>query len=293
MAVSARHLSLFAIAVVAWALGCACSGDATAARTAPRGPARRIVSLTPNTTEALFAIGAGDRVVGVSRYCDWPREAASLPKVGGYVDPSLEAILALRPDLVVGARGPSNRGVVDRLRESDIATYFPLDRSLDDIYALLLGLGQRVGRSDAARTVVARLRRDRAAIDRALAGRTRPSVLLVYGYRPIVVAGPGGFADELVRASGGRNVVREGTAYPTISLERVEALAPEVIVEARFSEHEDGASAPDWQRLPTIPAVRDGRVIVLRDERLVRPGPRVVEGIRVLASRLHPEVVIP
>lgn len=251
------------------------------------------MSLTPNTTEALFAIGAGARVVGVSRYCDWPREATRLPKVGGYVDPSLEAILALRPDLVVGARGPSNRGVVDRLSQSGIATYFPQDRSLEDVYALLLGLGERTGRSDAARTLVTRLRRERAAVERALAGRRRPRVLLVYGYRPIVVAGPGGFADELVRAAGGQNALRDGTAYPTISLERVEALAPEVIVEARFSAHEDSTSTPDWQRLPTIPAVRDGRVIVLRDERLIRPGPRVLEGVRVLASRLHPDVVIP
>ncbi|MCC7538059.1 MAG: ABC transporter substrate-binding protein [Deltaproteobacteria bacterium] len=285
--------ALFLLATITASLLAACASGGSTTPSTRRGPARRVVSLTPNTTEALFAIGAGGRVVGVSRYCDWPRDAARLPKVGGYVDPSLEAILALRPDLVVGARGPSNRGVVDRLTESGIATYFPLDRSLEDVYALLLGLGDRVGRSGAARTLVTQLRRDRAAVDRALAGRHRPRTLLVYGYRPIVVAGPGGFADELLRAAGADNVVRDGSAYPTISLERVEALAPEVIVEARFSAHEDSLTTPEWHRLPTIPAVRDGRLVVLRDERLIRPGPRVIEGVRVLASRLHPGVPLP
>src|SRR5882724_6092795 len=108
------------------------------------GTPKRIVSLSPNTTETLFAIGAGSRLVGRSRFCDYPPEIAALPSVGGYVDPSLEAILALAPDLVIGARGPTGSGLVQKLEALGIATFFPPTESMAEIDAMIERLGEKV-----------------------------------------------------------------------------------------------------------------------------------------------------
>ncbi len=253
--------------------------------------AARLVSLAPSTTETLFAIGAGPEVVGVSRFCDHPAAVARLPRIGGFNDPSLEAVLALRPTLVTGARGPANRGTVERLSAHGVASYFPPDASLADVRAAIRGLGAKTRRAAAAEAVVARIDAQLAAIAAALGGARRPRALLVFGRRPLSVAGPGTFADEMLRAAGAENVVTSGPAYPTIGVERVLALAPDVILEAGMAAGGDGDF--DWARYPAIPAVRDGRVLRFEDARVLRPGPRVAEGVAVLARLLHPAAVIP
>lgn len=252
---------------------------------------QRIVSLAPSTTETLFAIGAGAQVVGVSRFCDYPPEAERLPRVGGFNDPSLEAVLALRPTLVTGARGPGNRGAVDRLGAQQIDTYFPQDGSLDDVRAAIRGLGQRTEHAREADALVVEIDRHLAAIGAAIAGKPRPRVLLVFGRRPLSVAGPHTFPDEMLRAAGADNVVTDGPTYPSLGIERVIELAPDVILEAGMVAGGDGDF--DWARYPSIPAVRDGRVIRFEDARVLRPGPRVADGVAVLARLVHPGIAIP
>src|SRR5258705_493029 len=176
-------------------------------------PPARIVSLSPNTTETLFALGAGDKLVGRSRFCDYPPEVRNIPSVGGYVDPSLEAILALAPDLVIGARGPAGPGLSEKLGAIGIATYFPNTESLSEIDAMLEELGRRVGKLEQAHELVATSKARRDDIARRLGGRPRARVLLVFGVAPIVVAGPGSFPDEMVRFANGENVVTTGNAY--------------------------------------------------------------------------------
>ena len=158
----------------------------------------RVVSISPSTTETLFAIGAGPLTVGRSRYCDRPAEALALPEVGGFVDPNLEAILALRPSLVVGARGPGGSGVTDQLAAQGIELYFPEADSLAGIDTMIAGMGARVGREAQAAAVVQKLDADVATIAREVAAEPKPRVVLVFGLDPVVLAGPGGFADELV-----------------------------------------------------------------------------------------------
>jgi len=276
------------VAAVCCCILLACS-SARAGRHRDEAP-QRIVSLAPSTTEALFAIGAGSLVVGVSRYCDYPPEARRLPKVGGFVDPSLEAILGLDPDLVVGARAPSNRGVVERLVASGIDVYFPPSESLRDVRAMLVGLGRRAHRTEQAARVLARIDRDLAEIARAVRGRPRPRVLFVIGRHPLAVAGPSSFAGELVELAGGVNVVRRGGAYPTLGLERVLELAPDVVIE---SGHGETGPAIDWTRLATVPAVRDHRIERVDDVRIIRPGPRIAGGVAALARVLHPGTIQP
>jgi iron complex transport system substrate-binding protein len=258
------------------------------------GQAKRVVSLSPSTTEALAAIGATGLLVGRSRYCDYPPEVTKLPIVGGYTDPSYEAILALAPDLVTGARGPAGIGVVDRLAAQGIATYFPRTESFAGIDEMLRGLGARTGHAREADEVVKRLDADEDAVTRAVAALPKVRVLVLFGLQPIVAAGPGGFADEMVKRAGGDDVVTEGGAYPTLGMERVLALDPDVVLDAAWGEDEGKArlstESPGWKELR---AVKAGRVVTLRDEVVLRPGPRIAEGLRRVAKAIHPEVVLP
>lgn len=257
---------------------------------------RRLVSLSPSTTETIHALGALGLLVGRSRYCDFPPEVQALPQVGGFTDPNLEAILALRPDLVVGARGPAGPALVERLQARGIAAYFPPTESFSEIEQMIAGLGQRIERARESDALLARMQARRASLDGALAGRPRPRTLLLFGITPIVAAGPGSFADEMLRRAGGDNVLRGAstvatTAYPTLALEQVIALDPDVILDAAIMEHRDQSTLGGaWT---SVRAVREGKVRPLRDEAVLRPGPRVLDGVASLAGALHPGVALP
>jgi iron complex transport system substrate-binding protein len=258
------------------------------------GVAARIVSLSPSTTEAVFAVGAGKALVGRSHFCDYPPEVTKLPDVGGYVDANYESILVLAPDLVVGARGPSGRGLVDKLEARNIATYFPRSESFDDIDRMIEGVGARTGHDAEARKVVADIDARVAAIASAVAGEPKPRVLLVFGLAPVVVAGQWTFADEMLRRAGGVNVVTEGDGYPTLGMERVISLDPDVVLNAAMAEAHGGeritVDSPGWS---SVRAVKAGHVVGLDDEAVLRPGPRVADGLRTVAHALHPGAALP
>jgi iron complex transport system substrate-binding protein len=275
---------------------CAFAGcDHHAERSHPATP-QRIISLSPSTTEALFALGAGKRLVGRSRFDDYPPAAKKVPSVGGFIDPSYEAILGLAPDLVIGAQGPGGHEVVDRLKKRGIATYFPPTGSMAQIDAMLLGLARRVGDPAAGKRLVDRVRARRKQVLDAVQGLPQPKALLVFGVRPIVVAGPGGFPAEILRLAGAQNVVTKGTRYPTLGVERVLALDPDVVVDATPADGAEAtgggvsADAPGWKDLR---ALKQGHLVRITDDRVLRPGPRIADGLAVLARALHPEAKIP
>jgi len=252
-------------------------------------PAQRIVSISASTTETLFAIGAGSTVVGRSRYCDYPKEALSLPTIGGYVDPNLEAILGLRPDLVVGARGPIGSGIVRTLEDRGIATYFPETERIDGIYAMIEGLGARTAHGDDAARLVASMRARRIEIENAVSALPKPRVLMLFAKKPISVAGPSSFTGEMLALAGATNVMTEGAAYPTISLEKVITLDPDLVLDAEMAAY----GTPFDETWKTVRAIRDGKVVRLEDETVLRPGPRVMEGVARLARVIHPDAKIP
>jgi iron complex transport system substrate-binding protein len=278
-----------ACAIFALALLVSCSRD----RAAKTGPASRVVSLSPSTTETMFAIGAGAAMVGRSKFCDYPPEATKLPAVGGYVDASLESILALRPDLVIGARGPSGPGLTEKLAARGIATFFPETESFAQIDEMILGVGARTAHDADAKRVVGDMDARVAAIERAVTGLARPRVLLVYGVEPIVAAGTKTFADEMIRRAGGENAA-DGTGYPTLGMERIIVLDPDVVLNAAMGETRGqeriSKDAPGWSSLR---AVKAGRVVALADEVVMRPGPRIADGLRAVAHAIHPDAALP
>ncbi len=282
-------------AAMAAALGIALAACGRKQAPASLRAAGRIVSVSPATTEALFAVGAGDRVVGRSRFCDWPPEAAKLPVVGGLVDADLEAILGLTPDLVVGSPGPPAERLSEKLAPFGVATWFPTVDSIAEIDAMLLGLGDRSGHAADASRVAHALDAHVAEIERAVAGEPAPRVLLVVDLAPVVATGPKDFLDEMIRDAGGVNVLTAGASWQTLDVEQLVGLDPDIVLDASVmgGASPDSKITPDAHGWSEVRAVREGHVVPLADARAIRPGPRVAEGLAVLARALHPRAPVP
>jgi iron complex transport system substrate-binding protein len=269
----------------------ACSGQ-TAAGPGPAGPperiVERIVALAPSAVEQLFALGLGDRLVGVSDFCDWPPEAAGLPSVGSYVNPSLEAVAGLRPDLVLAAFG-TRRSSLDRLRALGIEVRVCDPHSVAEALCSFGQIARWCGSPGAEAEVVAALASRLDAVRSAVAGRPRRRVFLQLGPGDLFSAGAGSLQDDLIREAGGLNVAGQiHHPYPRLGLEQVLALAPEAV----FIVTDDGAAFDRekrrWLALP-LPAARTGAIYRLPNDPVQRPGPRLLDGLALMATLLHPE----
>ena len=258
-------------------------------RTPAKSKTLRVVSISPNTTETMFAIGAGDLLVGRSRYCDYPLEAQKLPTVGGYSDPNIEAIVALSPTLVIGARGPAGPTLMDSLHAHGIDTFFPETETIAAIETMSRDLGKRVDHETGAEELVRAIETGRDSLKAKLVGKPRVKVLFAFDIAPIVAAGPGSFADEVLREAGGDNVITKGGAYPTIGLEHLLTLDPDVLLDgasdmqATKSMKERVTDAPGWKELR---AVKEGRIRMVGSDAL-RPGPRISGGLWAVATAIH------
>jgi iron complex transport system substrate-binding protein len=255
---------------------------------------RRIVSLIPAVTEILFAIGAGDQVVGVSSFDRYPQEAATRPKMGGLFDPNFEAILTMRPDLafVYG----SQEELIGRLTRAKIPIFSYRHAGLADITETIRAVGKRTGHGTEADRLAAQIEAELAAIRKSVAGLPRPRTLVVFGreeasMRGLYVSGGIGFLHDMLEAAGGVNVMadvkREGLQ---LSLEQLLARAPDVVIELRVTERwspERQARERTAWHMVSIPAVRSGRVHMLPDEFLTVPGPRVAAAVKAIAARLR------
>jgi iron complex transport system substrate-binding protein len=283
-----KHLvkTLFAAAALLAAASCA-RAPSPPPPAAPAVP-RRIVSLAPSITETLFALGAGERLVGVTAYCDYPPEAAGLPRIGGYDTPNVEVIAALAPDLVIAPAEGTLAAPVAALRRLGLRVEAVEVKSLDDLFAAVARVGALAGREDAGRALAAGLRARADAVRRAVRERPRARALLVLDHDPTIAAARGTFGDALLEAAGAANVAAGATSpYPQLSAESILGLAPEVIVDASMAADEpalrEARARARWARLPAA------RVVAIEPDLLVRPGPRLVDGLERLARALHPE----
>lgn len=258
---------------------------------ASREAAKRVISLAPSVTEIVFALGAGDRLVGVSSYCDYPAAAREVDRVGTFLRPNLEVILAKRPDLVIAVPSPENRAAVEKLVEFGLEVRVVRPETVDEVLHAIEVIAGDLGVSDAGGQLVARIRGELSAIEKKLAGVEKRRVLMIVGRRPLIAAGAGTYQDELITRAGGINIVGVASeAWPHLSLERVIVDAPEVIVDTGMGESEASESAAFWKPFTTIPAVRDDRVVGAGQFDLLRPGPRVADTLATMARFIHPEV---
>jgi iron complex transport system substrate-binding protein len=264
--------------------GCRAQSIATATGT------RRIVSLAPSVTETLFAVGAGAEVVGVSQYSDYPPQARRLPRIGSYITPNIEAIVALRPTLVIGLLTSSDLREIHVLQAMGIATLMVDDSSVAAIEAGIEKIGDAAGRSDAARDLLRAIRLRLNGVEERLAGVQPQSVLMVVGHQPLVAVGPGTYLDELLKLAHAHNIADVSTqSWPRLSLEFIVASRPQVILDGQMGT-DPHALAHFWARYPSIPAARERRVFGYPDDPTLHPGPRMAQTLELLARLIHPEV---
>ena len=272
------------------ALGVLCAiALSIGAAAAASAPPPRIVSLAPAVTETLFALGEGGAVVGVSQYCDYPPAATHLPKVGTFLTPNVEAIAALRPDLIIGPGLSSSRREVRTLEAMGYPTLTVDDDSLAGIEQSITRIGARTGQQKAAVTLLATIQ-DHIEDVRARLAHTRPrTVVMLVGHEPLVAVGRGTFLDDLLHLAGADNIADlSAQSWPRLSIEYIIAMRPEVILDGAMGS-DANTPAGFWARYPIIPAVRNHRVFGYPQDPMLHPGPRVWQSLEILARRIHPE----
>jgi len=256
------------------------------------------VSLIPAVTEMIYAMGEGARLAAVSAYDHFPADVARLPRVGGLLDPSVERILAIKPDLVIVYA--TQKELIDRLDRAGIPYYTYQHKALPDIVTTIRAIGARIGSAARADAVAAALERSLAEIRAKTAGLPHPATLLVFerdpaSLRNVYASGGYGFLHDMLEIAGGRNVFA-GVKQQAVqaSTEMLIASKPEVIIELLYGDSLKNADIAKelraWSALGSIPAVRSNRVAALTGDEFVVPGPRVVDATRKLARTLHPDV---
>lgn len=260
---------------------------------------QRIVSTAPSITEMLYALGLGDRVVGVTNYCRYPPEARLKPKIGDYTSPNIEAIAALKPDLVIIQTNPIR--LADRLQALHLKT---LEINQDDLAALYNSfrvVGAATGSEATAQQLIAETQSKLEQIRRRAASLPRVRVMFVIGRTPnrldgLVAVGKASYLNEIMHTAGGENVFRDAPAqYPSVSLEEVLARNPQVIVDmgdmsdtVNITQKHQRQVVDLWQRMGSIAAVNEHRIFAVASDIFVVPGPRVVDAAQAFFGMLHP-----
>ena len=265
---------------------------------APAAAPSRIVTLAPNAAEMICALGAESAVVGVSRFCLYPESLRDRPRVGGLFDPNLERIISLRPDLLV-LRGRSE-ALEQMCHDRGIAVYYDQTERLRDVPKNLRALGKLLGRPDQAEALARDFDAQVSTLQARYADVPPVRVLVTISRRPaelanLLTTGKGTFLDEALTAVGGRNIFGHVDApYPQVALEDIVARRPEVIIELMPEAELDAEGrqrcVTQWQQLPTLPAVRAGRVHVVTTDHALIPSLRFPQVMAELGRLLHPEV---
>jgi len=269
------------------------------AATLSAAPPQRIVSTAPSITELLYALGLGDRVVGVTRFCRYPPEAQLKPKIGDYTSPNLEAIAALRPDLVVIQTNPIH--LADLLARLKLHVLEIDQENIAAIYKSIHEVGAATGTEQRAAQLTDSIREGLNKIRASVSALPRVRMMFVIGRSPdrldgLVVAGRASYLNEAIEIAGGENVFKDAkAAYPEVSLEEVMARNPQVIVDmgdmadtVGVTEQHKRSVIALWNRIPTLAAVKQHRVFAVASDIYVVPGPRVIDAAKAFAEMLHP-----
>ena len=250
------------------------------------GTPQRIISLAPSNTEILFALGLGDKVVGVTDWCDYPPEALDKEKVGGYATPNIEKIVALNPDLVLVAYG-TPMDVINNLVGLGLTVFGIKTTDLDDLLNDIRRVGEITDKEVEAQTLTSEMaNKIQTVTNQTQELEQRSRVFYIVWHDPLWTAGSGTFIDELIEKAGGVNIFGNVTGYPMVSIEDVLARNPEIIIASEWSY--------DWAmnatELASTNASQTGRIYTLDDNLIQRPGPRLVEGLEWFAHFIHPEI---
>ncbi|MDP7079955.1 MAG: cobalamin-binding protein [Candidatus Undinarchaeales archaeon] len=285
-----RIISLKATLIVALLLtvalfaGCT-SGDGPATPSGEQGDVR-IISISPGTTEIVFALGMGDKMVGVTTYCNYPPAALEVEKVGDVLNPSVERIVSLKPTLVLGIVDQS--AVAERLTPHGINVHLMNATSLDGVMDEMATIARLTGAGEEGERIVADLRGRIAAVRErttTLDETARPTVFVEVWDEPLMSAGPGTFTHDVVISAGGRPALDLTMPWPNVDAEAVIVAKPQVVLLTHTNRTIEHLRArPGWN---AIPAVKDERVYLIDPDAVSRPGPRIVDAVEEVADRLH------
>ena len=298
-----KTTSLRALLLICLALACACHRDRTFSNlTLTREviddagrrvslPARvdRVISLAPNLTEIVFAVGAGDRLVGNTTYCDYPPEAKAVTKVGDSLQPSLERIIALRPQLVLISTASQLEVFTQQLHNQNIAVFVTDPHDLEGVFRSIDQVGQILGQYEQTSALVKKLRERTSVVQQAVQNTKPVRVFYQTSGEPLYTIGKDAYVTDLIRRAGGVSVTADVPgAWPKYSNESALAARPEAIILPTGGSM-GSANSSVAEALRNSPAVLAGRVYKINDDHLARPGPRLVDGLEEMARALHPE----
>jgi iron complex transport system substrate-binding protein len=249
---------------------------------------RRIVSLAPNLTEILFLLGADSSIVGVTDYCDYPDAAKRKAKIGGMLNPNIERILALQPDLVLMSGSGNMRSDFEKLTAAGTPVFVSHPRTIDGVFKSIVDIGELAGRRRTADSAVALLQSRRASLVLHAAAKQNETVLMLLSLNPLIAIGPRTFLNELVTLANGQNIVHDSsTAYPVLSREEILRRQPGVIIATNdiVRSIDDILSPyPEWKSLK---AIQNKHVAIVDASIVSRPGPRIIDGLEAMIRAVH------
>jgi len=252
-------------------------------------PVNRVISLAPNLTEIVFAVGAGDLLVGRTSFCDYPAEAKAVAEVGDTLHPSLERIIALRPQVVLISTASQLEVFTQQLQNQNIAVFVTDPRDLEGVFRSIDQVGQILGQKEQARILVEKLRDRARAVEEAVKGRPPVRVFYQLSGEPLYTVGRDSFVTDLMRRAGAISVTADVPgAWPKYSDESALAAKPEAIILPTGGSM-GATNSTVAEALRQSPAALSGRVYKINDDHLVRPGPRALDGLEAMARALHPE----
>lgn len=252
----------------------------------------RVITLAPSITEIVFALGQKRRLVGVTRYSDFPPEAKEIPGVGSYVDLDLEKIISLTPDLCIATKDGNPREVVYSLESLKIPVYVVAPRDLDSVMDTVSEIGRLLKVTEKAGELVENMRSRIERVDSIVSTVDhRPRVFFQIGIAPIVSVGTNTYIHDLITRAGGKNLAEGRVPYPRYSREQVLSLSPEVFIITSMARKQVFEKIKaEWSRWSGLPAVLNDRIVLVDSNILDRPSPRMVDGLELLVRVIHPEL---
>lgn len=256
-------------------------------------PAKRIVSLAPSITEILFALGLNKEIAAITNFCDYPEAVLNKPRIGGFVNPDIEKIVSLKPDLIIGIRDGNRMDTVDRLNDFGFPVYLIDPKGFDGVMATIKSIGQVVGKEKESGKMVKEMVEKKENMITLTRPLSKPKVFFQVGEVPLITVGKGTLADDLIRLAGGRSISENETeSYPAYGIETILAKAPEIIIITSMESKKGHTSLiKRWQNWKSIPAVKMNSIHVIDSNLVDRPTPRIAEGLEMLVKIIHPEVL--
>jgi iron complex transport system substrate-binding protein len=256
---------------------------------------QRIVSLSPNLTEIVFALGLGDKVAAVSNECDWPAEAKNKTKVGSFWQPNTEVIIAAKPDIVICESFPQQKEVAETLKRAGLNVLSLRVESIEELFTAIARIGQAGGYPEKGEQLVADIKKQIDQIRAKSSSAGKVKVLWIMQTEPLRVAGVNTFVNEIIELGGGQNAIGPTIdQYPSVGTEEILTCGAEVIIQSAMGTEDIAkqqvAAEKFWSRYANLPAVKDKRIYVIDPDTVLRLGPRLPEGAQAVARCLHPEL---